>query len=154
NGAIKQRSDGNGDLVVSDAYLRQEFPPPGKAKGRSGGTMPTEQLKDRVADLSDALDKLEEAFKAVAAVTGKDGSPLVDIDGVDVQFCLRRRQLLSRIGDELNFWGRTWRRRHGTPVAPITTEDTDDEDDGVSGLDDDVDEDEGFEDAKEGADDE
>jgi hypothetical protein len=129
DGAIKKRADGTGDLIVTDAYLRQEFPPPGKARARSGGTMPTEQLKDRLADLSDVMDRLEEAFKAVAAVAGNDGNPLVDVDGVDAQFCTARRQLLGRIGDELNFWGRTWRQRHGTPAVPIISEETDAEDD-------------------------
>jgi hypothetical protein len=140
NGAVKQRPDGAGDLVVSDAYLRQQFPPPGKVRARSGGTMPTEQLKDRVADLSDAMDRLEEAFKAAAAVVGNDGNPLVEVDGVDVQFCTTRRRLLTRIGDELNFWGRTWRRRHGTPAAPVTAEDVGD-DDGTDDFEDEVEED-------------
>jgi hypothetical protein len=129
NGAIKKRADATGDLVVSDAYLRQEFPPPGKARARSGGTMPTEQLKDRIADLSDAMDNLDAVFKAVYTVLGNDGNALVDVDGVDAQFCTTRRQLLGKIGDELNFWGRTWRTRHGTPpVAVASGEDSEEED--------------------------
>ena len=147
NGAVRQRPDGGGDMIVSDAYLRQQFPPPGKVRARSGGTMPAEQLKDRVADLSDAMDKLEEAFKAVAAVVGNDGNPLVDVDGVDAQFCTTRRQLLTRIGDELSFWGRTWRRRHGAPVAPIASEDAEDEDEGTGPYEEDEDEQEALEDA-------
>ena len=87
DGPIKKRSDGNGDQIVSDAYLRQEFPPPGKARARSGGSTPTEQLKDRVFDLSEAMGELEKAFNAVVAVTGHDGSPLVEVDGVDPHFC-------------------------------------------------------------------
>jgi hypothetical protein len=133
NGAIKKKADGSGDLIVNDPYLRQQFPPPGKARARSGGTMPTEQLKDRVADLGEALDKLEEAFKAVYTVTGNDGSPLVDVDGVDAQFCTASRKVLAEIGDELNIWARLWRRRHGTPVVPAVVD---------SGADEDVDEEE------------
>ena len=83
NGAIKEKADGSGELIVNDAYLRQQFPPPGKARARSGGAMPTEQLKDRRGRLERRLDKLEEAFKAVATVAGNDGNPLVDVDGVD-----------------------------------------------------------------------
>jgi Zn ribbon nucleic-acid-binding protein len=130
DGTIKKRADGAGDLVVNDAYLRHEFPPAGKTRARSGGATPTEQLKDKVADLSEALDKLEESFKAVAAVVGNDGNPLVEVDGVDAQFCATRRQLLTRIGDELNFWGRTWRRRHGAPALPAVGEDDADENSG------------------------
>ena len=85
--------------------------------------MPTEQLKDRVADLGEALDKLEAAFLAVYTVAGNDGGPLVEVDGVEAQFCTTRRQVLAKIGDELNFWARTWRRRHGTPVVPGAVDD-------------------------------
>jgi hypothetical protein len=133
NGAIKQKADKSGELIVNDPYLRQQFPAPGKNRARSGGTMPTEQLKDRVADLGDAMDKLEAAFKAVYGVIGNDGGPLVEVDGADAQFCTTSRQLLAKIGDELNFWGRTWRRRHGTPVTPAVVDsdevDADEEDD-------------------------
>ena len=127
NGAIKKRSDGVTDLIVNDDYLRQEFPAPGKARARSGGATPSEQLNDRLADLSDAMDTLEEAFKAVAAVTGNDGSPLVETEGVDPGFCSVRRQLLSRIGDQLSFWDRTFRRRHGVPTTIGAAEDTDED---------------------------
>src|SRR5262249_43501780 len=107
NGAIKKKADGAGELIVNDSYLRQEFPAPGKARARSGGTMPTEQLKDRVSEMGEALDKLDAAFKALYTVIGNDGGPLVEVDGVEASFCTNSRQLLAKIGDELNFWGRT-----------------------------------------------
>jgi hypothetical protein len=141
NGTIKMRADGTGELNVSDAYLRQEFPAPGKTRARSGGSTATEQLKDRLADLSDAMDRLDEAFKAVAAVAGNDGTPLVEVDGVEPQFCTTRRQLLSRIGDELIFWDRTFRRRHGTPALPVAGEDGDDDDDGAPYFEDEAEDD-------------
>ena len=128
NGAIKKKLDGTSDLIISDAYLRQEFPPPGKARARTGGFTPTEQLRDRLADLGQAMDKLGDAFQAVQAVIGNDASPLVEVDGVDPQFCTIRRKLLSQIGDELNIWDRTFRRRHGTPAVPVLGKDIDDED--------------------------
>jgi hypothetical protein len=34
-------------------------------------------------------------------------------------------EVLAKIGDELNFWARTWRRRHGTPVVPAVVDDGD-----------------------------
>jgi hypothetical protein len=136
NGEIKKRSDGGADLFVNDAYLRQEFPPPGQARARSGGSTPTEQLKDRLTDLSEVMSRLEEAFKSVQTVLSSDGIPLVEVDGVEPQFCKNRRQLLSQIGDELNIWDRIYRRQHGTPAAPILDEDGDDEDDDEGTLDD------------------
>ncbi|MDC0676835.1 hypothetical protein [Sorangium atrum] len=138
-GDVRKRADGIGDLVVSDIYLREQFPPPGKVRARSSGTTPMEQLKTRLADLSDAMDRLEDAFKAVGEVKGNDGHPLVDVDGVDIQFCSVRRQLLSRIGDELNIWGRLYRRRHGTATVTASADDTDDRDNGGDDFDAEVD---------------
>ncbi|HEY7077971.1 MAG TPA: hypothetical protein VH418_21485 [Solirubrobacteraceae bacterium] len=47
---------------------------------------------------------------------------------MDAQFCTTNRAVLDKIGDELNFWGRTWRRRHGTPVMPAVIDNGTDED--------------------------
>jgi hypothetical protein len=116
-------------------------------------------------DLEEHASRSRWLFKAVAAVVGNDavvgnvvvgndGNPLVDVDGVDAPFCLTRRRLLTRIGDELNFWGRAWRRRHGGTAVPITTEDTSDEDDSTDGFGDSEQDEEEFEEAREGADDE
>jgi hypothetical protein len=134
DGEVKLRPNGLGDLIVNDVYLREQFPARGKAAARTGGATAAEQLKDRVADLSDAMDKLEEAFKAVVAVTGLDGGPLVSELGVDPQFANDRRKLLSLVGDELHFWSRTFRTRHGVVTTPkLTTtaaqEDEDEDDD-------------------------
>jgi hypothetical protein len=129
NGAVKQRPNGLGDLVVGDVYLREQFPAPGKVRARSGGSTPNEQLKDKLADLSDAMDKLEEAFKAVVGVTGIDGGPLVNETGAEPQFCTKRRQLLSTIGDELHIWSRTFRQRHGVVTTPTVGEDDEDAED-------------------------
>jgi hypothetical protein len=129
NGAIKERPNGHGNLIVTDVYLREQYPAPGKARARSGGSTPNEQLKDRIADLSDVMDKLDEAFNAVVAVTGMDGGPLVNDVGADPQFCSLRRQLLSNIGDELHIWGRTYRQRHGVVTTPTLVRSADDSED-------------------------
>ncbi len=128
DGTVKQRPNGLGDLIVTDVYLREQFPAPGKVRARSGGATPNEQLKDRIVDLSDAMDKLEEAFNAVVAVVGMDGGPLVNEIGVDPQFCSSRRQLLGTIGDELHIWARTFRQRHGVvTMAALARDDAEDE---------------------------
>jgi hypothetical protein len=130
DGAVKQRPNGHGELIVTDVYLREQFPAPGKARARSGGATPSERLKDRIADLSDAMDKLEEAFNAVVEVTGMDGSPLVNDTGADPQFCSMRRQLLGTIGDELHIWARTFRQRHGVVTPPTLSRGDDGDSDG------------------------
>jgi hypothetical protein len=128
DGVVKQRPNGMGDLIVNDVYLRETFPALGKVSARTGGVTAGEQLKNRIADLSDAMDTLEEAFKAVVAVTGLDGGPLVAELGVEPAFATERRKLLSLVGDELNIWGRTFRQRHGVVTTPKLSKDPDDDD--------------------------
>jgi hypothetical protein len=142
NGAIKMRTDGNGEQIISDVYLRLQFPPAGKVKVTSAGTTPGELLKARLAELSDAMDRMEEAFRRVGEVQGNDANALVESAGVDPAFCEIRRESLRKIGDELGFWERIYRKRHGSAPAPVV-EDEDDEDDYEDeGYDDEVEADE------------
>ena len=138
NGEIRKRADGSGDLIVTDFYLREEFPPPGKVRARSAGITPSELLKNRLADFSQALVQLEEAFTTIGMVTGHDGTSLVEADGVDSQLCDTWRKTLSRIGDDLSFWGRTFRQRHRNNV-PTYGEDIDDEGDSPDAFESEVD---------------
>jgi hypothetical protein len=131
SGAVRKRVDGSGDQIISDIYLREEFPPQGKRRARSAGDTPTELLKNRLADFSDVLGRLGEAFTAIGAVTGNDGTPLVDVDGADSRQCEEWRELLSRIGDDLNFWGRTFRRSHKAKPVLTSPEAADDEGDSL-----------------------
>jgi hypothetical protein len=125
-GVVKQRPNNLGDLIVNDVYLRDQFRARGQVSAKSGGKTPGEQLKDRIVDLSQAMDSLEEAFKAVVGVTGLDGGPLVAELGVDPEFATERRKLLTLIGDELHIW--TFRQRHGVVTTPTLSRDADDED--------------------------
>src|SRR5438874_4154148 len=121
DGQIKQLSDGSGEQLVTDVYLRDEFPPRGKVRARRAGDTPPEILRDRLADLSDAVEKLALAHAAVVAVQGDDGRGLAEADGVDPQLCADWRTTLGRIDDDLNVWGRKFRQRYGAtaPVTPI-----------------------------------
>ena len=121
DGRIKQLSDGSGEQLVTDVYLRDEFPPRGKDRARRTGDTPTEILRDRLADLSDVIEKLAQAHAAVIAVRGDDGRGLAEADGVDPQLCADWRSTLGKIDDDLNVWGRKFRQRYGAsaPVAPI-----------------------------------
>lgn len=122
-GEILVREDGSGDQVVTDYYMRVTFPPPGKVVAWSEGTTPPEQLQNSLVVFSTAMEALETAYEAVRKVTGNDGGPLVDADGVDPNSGRAWRKLLSAIGDDLNFWGRTFARRHGTPAPRLVLDD-------------------------------
>lgn len=133
DGTVKKRADGAGDQTVTDVYLRAEFPPPGKAKAKSGGTTPREVLDDRVIDLTNAMNQLEAAFKATKEVEGSDGSSLVEVEGVNPEECARWTGILTDMLGELRVWERAYRRKHGAsvprPVSPAPDA-QDDEDDG------------------------
>jgi hypothetical protein len=120
-GNIKQLEDGSGPQVVTDIYLRDEFPARGKVRARRNGHTPAEILRDRLAEMGEMIDKLVVAHAAVAAVQGNDGRALAEVDGVDPQLCADWRNLLGRIDDDLNVWGRKFRQRYGAgaPTRPI-----------------------------------
>lgn len=118
DGQVKRLGDDSGDQAISDIYLRQEFPPPGKARARRPGNIPADVLKNRLADFSDAMEALNNAYTAIGKVVGDDGRFLVDSQGVDVKLCNDWRLKLTQISDDLNFWGRTFSKTVGTSPAP------------------------------------
>ncbi len=110
DGEIKQLSDKSGEQMVTDNFLRAEYPPAGKARGSRPGDTPTDHFNNRVSELAHAIEHLDAVFRAVAAVTGDDGRPLVDTSGVDRKLCNVWRDQLGRIDEELVVWGRTFQR--------------------------------------------
>jgi hypothetical protein len=110
DGQIKLLSDKSGEQMVTDNFLRTEYPPAGKARAPRPGDTPTDHFNNRVSELAHAMEQLEAAFRAVAAVTGDDGRPLVDTSGVDRKVCNIWREQLSRIDEELVVWGRAFQR--------------------------------------------
>jgi hypothetical protein len=110
DGQIRLLSDKSGEQMVTDNFLRTEYPPAGKARAPRPGDTPTDHFNNRVSELAHAMEQLEAAFRAVAAVTGDDGRPLVDTSGVDRKVCNIWREQLSRIDEELVVWGRAFQR--------------------------------------------
>jgi hypothetical protein len=117
-GQPKRLSDNSGDQVVSDIYLRGEFPPHGKARAQRPGDTPLDHYRNRLGDLSRAIEKLKQAFSAVAEVLGDDGKPLADTYGVDRRDCDAWREEISQIDEELVIWGRTFKRVNGLKSGP------------------------------------
>jgi hypothetical protein len=122
DGSIRKLSDGSGDQVVTDVFLRDEYPAPGKGRAKRPGDTPTELLHNSLVDFGKAMDQLSEAFTAIGAVLGDDGTPLVEFDGADPRSCAAWREILKGIDDELTIWGRTFSKRHGTPPEPQADE--------------------------------
>jgi hypothetical protein len=58
----------------------------------------------------------------IGEVLGDDGRPLVETQGADPRTCSAWREILDRIDDELNIWGRLFRRKFGTTPEPTIRE--------------------------------
>ena len=71
-------------------------------------------------DFAAAVERLEQTFTAIGEVLGADGRSLIDTRGADRQLCSEWRHILNKIDDELNMWGRTFRRVFGTTPEPLS----------------------------------
>jgi hypothetical protein len=118
DGQIKRLSDASGDQTVNDGYLRSQFPPPGKARAPRPGDTPVDLYHNAIGAFSQAVERLEETFTAISAVSGDDGRPLVEACGIDSRECLVWRDVLSKIDEELIIWARTFKRVFGTAPKP------------------------------------
>ena len=121
-GTIKPLADGSGDQAVTDIYLRDEFPPRGKVRAKRTGDTPVQVLQGRLTKFSDAMEQLEHAYAAVGAVRADDGRSIAEAEGIDPQLCSDWRQVLGKIDDDLNVWGRTFRQRYGSKAPQVTVE--------------------------------
>lgn len=137
NGDIRKIEDGSADQPVSDVYLREEFPPPGKVRARRPGKTPHELLQNELAKFSDLMDQLKVVHAAIANVLTDDERPIVEANGVDTRLCRDWRQTLAGMSDDLHFWGRTFARKMGTPMSLVPVDDLGaDEDDSRSVVED------------------
>jgi hypothetical protein len=127
DGQILMREDGSGEQIVTDYYLRVTFPPPGKILARSQGKTPAELLHNSLVDFSSAMEGLKTAYEAIRNVAGHDGGMLVEADGVDPRSGREWRTLLDAISDDLNFWGRTFAKKHGTSAPRVVRDPGDEE---------------------------
>jgi hypothetical protein len=121
DGQIKQLSDKSGEQMVTDNFLRAEYPPAGKARSPRPGDTPTDRLNNRVNELAHAMENLEASFRAVAAVIGDDGRPVVEATGVDRKLCNIWRDQLRPVDEELVVWGRTFQRYYTASSQAVSS---------------------------------
>jgi len=117
HGHIRLAADGS-ELLISDIYLRHQFPPPGKVRASHPGETPGDAYKRAVEDMTNAFHKLDESYNVLASVKVEDGRSLVDERGVDKDLTSRWRDLLRQVDEELVIWSRAYRRKFG--IAPAT----------------------------------
>jgi hypothetical protein len=118
DGQVKELSDGSGEQMVNDTYLRTQFPPFGKARAPRPGDTPVDLYHNAINAFSRAVERLEETFTAIGAVVGDDGRQLVEVQGVHSRECGAWREVLGKIDEELIVWARTFKRAFGTAPEP------------------------------------
>lgn len=126
-GHVKLLADGSTPQTVNDIYLRNEFPPPGRAKAARPGDMPADRYHNALAELGTAFDHLDQAFRGLTKVVGDDGQPFVDGQGVEPRLTETWRELLGRVDEEMVVWARTFRKAYGTKPVTMPVEDEDDD---------------------------
>lgn len=115
DGAVRMLQGSEEEQVVSDVWLRNEYPPAGKAKAARPGDSPTDRYDRAVEALGGAMQELQRCFDALANVVGDDGQPLVEQRGVELRLTEPWREALRSVDEELLLWSRAFRRRHGQP---------------------------------------
>ncbi len=128
DGKVKRMADGSADQTISDVYLRNEFPPPGKMKAKRPGDTPIDRYHNALNAFGAALLEVEQTFGSLTSVVGDDGQPVVDVQGVEPRHTDSWRKLLGRLDEEMVIWGRTFRKAYGTKVQPPTLTEADDDD--------------------------
>jgi len=122
DGEVLRLDDGSAEQVLSDVWLRNEYPPAGKAKAGRPGESAMDRYDRAVEALGGAMQELSRCFESLADAVGDDGQPLVDRWGVEARLAEPWREALRSVEDELVLWTRIHRKRHGlprtTPRAP------------------------------------
>lgn len=122
----KPRIASNGDeVVVSDALLRNDYPPAGKAKAPQPGDTPLDRYEHAVSELANAFGNLERCFGALMKVRGTDDMPIVDSRGVETRLTDAWRELLSNVDEEIVVWARAYRKTYGSNSRINTIVDAD-----------------------------
>jgi hypothetical protein len=130
DGTPRLLADGSGEQNVSDVYLRNEYPPAGKAKSARPGDTPSDYYDRAVEALANSFLDLEKAFEALGQVKGDDDQPIVDSRGVEVRLTEKWRELLGRVDEEAVIWTRTYRKACGAqPISTVVDVDDDYEND-------------------------
>jgi hypothetical protein len=139
-GTVVSLEDGSGPQVVSDTWLRTNYPPPGKPVAPAAPETAHERLLEALSRFGRALEELMRSTDHLARVEGLDGRPLVDTEGVDPADGLAWSSELMRVFQLLPVWQNNFAAKHGSPStsptwdADVDVDDldeysTDDEDD-------------------------
>jgi len=90
---------------LSDAYLRAEYPDPGKVPvPRSPGDQPRDIYNQRIHDLQTAIERLDVARDQLKSCREHDGTVLAEKLGVDHRACKKWLDIIHLIAKDLAVW--------------------------------------------------
>lgn len=124
--------NGDGDQLVTDNWLRQTFPPPGRPVAPAAPDTAHERYMDALARVGDAMDAIDRAVRRLVAVEGVDGRPLIQTEGVDPADADAWMEDLMKLIQSIPVWRANHVARHGsgdrTALSDWATDRTEDED--------------------------
>lgn len=105
--------DGDGDQILTDNWLRQTFPPPGRPVAPAAPDTAHERYMDALAKVGDAMDAVDRAVRRLVTVEGVDGRPLIHTEGVDPGDADAWMEDLMKLIQSIPVWRATHVGRHG-----------------------------------------
>ncbi|MDA8301164.1 MAG: hypothetical protein M0005_06385 [Actinomycetota bacterium] len=110
--------NGDGDQLVTDNWLRQTFPPPGRPVAPAAPDTAHERYLDGLAKVGEAMDGVDRAVRRLVAVEGIDGRPLIEREGVDPTDADAWMDDVMKLMQLIPVWRNTHVSRHGmSPLA-------------------------------------
>jgi hypothetical protein len=92
-------------VTLSDAYLRAEFPDPGKVPvPTSSGDQPRDVYNQRVHDLQTVIERLDIAREQVKNCREYDGMALAERYGIDYRACRKWLDVIHAFAKDLAIW--------------------------------------------------
>lgn len=105
--------NGDGDQLVSDNWLRQTFPPPGRPVAPAAPDTAHERYMEALAKMGEAMDGVDRAVRRLVGVEGVDGRPLIESEGVEPGHSDAWMEDLMKLIQLVPVWRATHIARHG-----------------------------------------
>jgi hypothetical protein len=106
--------NGDGDQLVTDNWLRQTFPPPGRPVAPAAPDTAHERYMEALAKMGDAMDAVDRAARHLVGVVGVDGRPLIETEGVEPGHADAWMEDLMKLIQRIPVWRATHGARHGS----------------------------------------
>jgi hypothetical protein len=126
--------NGDGEQLVTDNWLRQTFPPPGRPVAPAAPDTAHERYMEAQAKMGDAMDAVDRAVRRLVGVEGIDGRPLIETEGVEPGHANAWLDDLMKLIQRIPVWRATHVARHGGDRSAASDWDEVTSDDDEGGL--------------------